>query len=131
MGVDFANVSADFLMVGARTVKDDTVYMDANRSSVDFPDTNLSASKTEKIKFFGFNLTASTTLTLEGTDAAEFSLDANTITAAQANAAEGKEITITFAPLTTAGEREAALRVTNATDNVSMVIPITGKGLEV
>lgn len=131
MGVDFANVDKEFLMVGARTVKDDTVYMDANRTTVDFPDTNLSASKTEKIKFFGFNLTASTTLTLEGTDAAEFSLDANTITAAQANAAEGKEITITFAPLTTAGEREAALRVTNATDNVSMVIPITGKGLEV
>lgn len=130
MGVDFANVDKEFLMVGARTVKDDTVYMDASRTTVDFPDTNLSATKTEKIKFFGFNLTASTTLTLEGTDASEFSLDVNTITAAQANAAEGKEVTITFAPLTTAGDRTAALRVTNATDNVSMVIPITGKGVE-
>lgn len=130
MGVDFANVSADFLMVGARTVKDDTVYMDTNRTAVAFPDTNLSASKTEKVKFFGFNLTAATTLSLEGTDASEFSLSANSISAANANASTGVEITITFAPLTTAGERTAALRVTNATDNVSMVIPITGKGVE-
>ena len=101
MGVDFANVSADFLMVGARTVKDDTVYMDANRSSVEFPDTDLSDTATQKVTFYGFNMTAATSLTLEGTDAEEFSLDANSISADDANEAEGVEITITFAPITT------------------------------
>lgn len=130
MGVDFANVSADFLMVGARTVKDDTVYMDANRSSVEFPDTDLSDTATQKVTFYGFNMTAATSLTLEGTDAEEFSLDANSISADDANEAEGVEITITFAPITTAGDRTAQLRVSNATDNVNMIIPITGKGVE-
>ena len=130
MGVDFANVSADFLMVGARTVKDDTVYMDANRSNVAFADTVLAATSTQKVKFYGFNMTAATSLTLEGTDAEEFSLDANSISADDANAAEGVEITITFAPPTTTGDRTAQLRVSNATDNVNMIIPITGKGVE-
>lgn len=130
MGVEFANVSEEFLMVGARTVKDDSVYMDVNAAVVNFPDTTLGATKTAKVKFFGFNLTASTALTLEGTDAAEFSINHNTITAANANDEDGYEVTITFAPTTTAGDRSAALRVTNATDNVSMVIPLSGKGVE-
>ena len=129
MGVDFANVDKEFLMVGARTVKDDSVYMDADKASVTFADTTLGQTKTDKVKFFGYNLTSSTILTLEGANAAEFSINHDTITAANANAAEGYEVTITFAPVTTAGDRTAALRVTNATDNVSIVIPISGKGV--
>lgn len=130
MGVDFANVEKEFLMVGARTVKDDSVYMDVNNTEVNFPDTNLGSTKTAKVKFFGFNMTAATALTLEGTNASEFSINHNSISAANANAADGYEVTITFAPITTAGDRTAALRVTNATDNVSMVIPLAGKGVE-
>lgn len=134
MGVDFANVSKEFLFTAARTVKDDTVYMEADASSVAFADTTLSQTKTAKVKLFGFNLTEATSLTLEGTDAEEFSLSngGNTISsvsAANANAEAGYEVTITFAPTTTAGSRTAALRITNSTDNVSMVIPITGKGV--
>lgn len=127
-GVDFANISKEFLMVGARTVKDDSVFMDADKSSVTFADTASNATKTATVKFFGFNLTEATSLTLEGTNAAKFSLSANSITAAQANAAAGKEITITFTPGAT-GSFTAALRVTNATDNVSIVIPLAGKGV--
>ena len=127
-GVDFANISKEFLMVGARTVKDDSVFMEADKSSVTFADTASNATKTATVKFFGFNLTEATSLTLEGTNAAKFSLSANSITAAQANAAAGKEITITFTPGAT-GSFTAALRVTNATDNVSIVIPLAGKGV--
>lgn len=127
-GVDFANISKDFLMVGARTVKDDSVFMDADKSSVTFADTASNATKTAKVKFFGFNLTEATSLTLEGTNAAKFSLSANSISAADANATAGKEITITFTPGAT-GSFTAALRVTNATDNVSIVIPLAGKGV--
>jgi len=127
-GVDFANISKDFLMVGARTVKDDSVFMDADKSSVTFADTASNATKTATVKFFGFNLTEATSLTLEGTNAAKFSLSANSISASDANAAAGKEITITFTPGTT-GSFTAALRVTNATDNVSIVIPLAGKGV--
>lgn len=128
MGVDFANVDKEFLMTAARTVKSDAVYMTTDKSSVTFADTASNATKTAKVKFFGFNMTEATSLTLEGTNAAKFSLSANSITAAQANAAAGKEITITFTPGAT-GSFNAALRVTNATDNVSIVIPLAGKGV--
>ena len=134
MGVDFANVSSDFLMVGSRTVKDESVYMDVDKTSVTFADTTLSATKTAKVKLFGFNLSAASSLTLEGTNASEFSLSDGTntissVSASDANGSTGYEVTITFAPLTTAGDRSAALRITNATDYVSIVIPIAGKGV--
>ena len=118
----------EFLFVGARTIKSSTVYMTSDTAKVAFADTASNATKTATVTFFGFNLTEATSLTLEGTNAAKFSLSAASITAAQANAADGKEITITFTPGAT-GSFTAALRVTNATDNVSMVIPITGKGV--
>ena len=134
MGVDFANVDKEFLFVGARTLKSSTVYMTSDTAKVAFADTTLSQTKTAKVKLFGFNLTAATSLTLEGTNASEFSLSDGTntissVSASDANGSTGYEVTITFAPLTTAGDRTAALRITNATDNVSIVIPITGKGV--
>lgn len=128
LGVDFANVDKQFLFVGARTIKSSTVFMTSDTAKVTFADTASNATKTATVKFFGFNLTEATSLTLEGTNAAKFSLSANSITAADANAAAGKAITITFTPGTT-GSFTAALRVTNSTDNVSMVIPLAGKGV--
>lgn len=128
MGVDFANVDKEFLFCAARTIKSDAVYMLTDVSSVTFADTASNATKTATVKFFGFNMTAATSLTLEGTNAAKFSLSANSISADDANAAAGKEITITFTPGAT-GSFTAALRVTNSTDNVSMVIPLAGKGV--
>lgn len=128
MGVEFSNIDKKYLMVAARTVKDDSVFMTADKGKVTFADTVSNATKTAKVKFYGFNMTEATTLTLEGTNAAKFSLSANSISADDANATAGKEITITFTPGAT-GSFAAALRVTNATDNVSMVIPLAGKGV--
>ena len=130
MGVDFANISKDFLMVGARTVADDSVYMDADKTSLVFEDTALDAESTATVKLFGFNMTASSDITVEGADKTEFTLSDDTVTADEANAAEGVEITVTFAPTTTAGARSAQIRVSNATDNVNIVIPINAKGVE-
>ena len=128
MGVDFANVDKEFLFVGARTIKSSTVYMNSDKAAIQFEDTTANATKTAKVKFFGFNLTEATSLTLEGTNAAKFSIDVDSISASDANASTGKEITITFAP-TAAGDCVAALRATNSTDNVSIVIPLAGKGV--
>ena len=102
--------------------------MTADKGRVTFADTASNATKTAKVKFYGFNMTEATTLTLEGTNAAKFSLSADSISASDANATVGKEITITFTPGAT-GSFVGALRVTNATDNVSMVIPLAGKGI--
>ena len=128
MGVEFSNISKKYLMVAARTVKDDSVFMTADKGRVTFANTASNATKTAKVKFYGFNMTEATTLTLEGTNAAKFSLSADSISASDANATVGKEITITFTPGAT-GSFVGALRVTNATDNVSMVIPLAGKGI--
>lgn len=130
MGVDFANIDKEFLMVGARTVADDSVYMDADKTTLVFEDTALAATSTAKVKLFGFNMTASSDITVEGADKTEFTLSDDTVTADEANAAEGVEITVTFAPTTTAGARSAQIRVSNATDNVNIVIPINAKGVE-
>lgn len=130
MGVEFANIDKEFLMVGARTVKDDSVYMDTDKTSVTFADTTLGQSKTATVKLLGFNLTATSDITVEGTNKSEFTLSADAVTADDANADEGEEITITFAPTNTAGDRNAQLRISNATDNVNIVIPLSGKGVE-
>ena len=128
MGVDFANVDKEFLFCAARTIKSDAVYMLTDKSSVAFADTSSASTKTATVKFFGFNMTAATSLTLEGTNAAKFSLSADSISASDANASAGAEITITFTPAAT-GSFVGALRATNSTDNVSIVIPLAGKGV--
>lgn len=128
MGVDFANVDKEYLFVAACSLKSKAVYMISDTAKVEFADTTANQTKTATVKFYGFNLSEATSLTLEGTNAAKFSISANSISASDANASGGKSITVTFAP-TAAGECTAALRVTNATDNVSMVIPLKGKGV--
>jgi len=130
MGVDFANIDKEFLFAASRTVKDDSVYMVTDPDTVEFDDTVLSASDTATVTLKGYNLTATSLLSLEGANASEFSLSANSVSAADANASTGAEITVTFSPITTAGDRTATLRVTNATDNVSMLIALKGKGVE-
>lgn len=129
LGVDFANIDKQFLFVGARTIKSSNVFMTSDTAKVTFADTTLGQTNTAKVKLFGFNMTASSELTVEGTDKSEFTLSANNVPAADANAESGVEITITFAPTTTAGARSAQLRVSNATDNVNIVIPLRGNGV--
>lgn len=129
MGVDFANIDSEFLFVAARTVVDDSVYMTTDKEKIVFDDTVLTESDTATINLQGFNMTAATDLAIEGTDKAMFSLSANTVSADDANAEGGADITVTFAPTTEAGPRTAQLRISNATDNVSIVVPLSGKGV--
>ena len=117
------------IFVAACTVKSSEVYLLADKARVEFADTVLTESKTATVKLFGFNLTDDTALTLEGANAAMFSLSANSVSAANANASAGYEVTVTFTPTTEAGLKTATLRVTNATDNVSMLVALKGKGV--
>lgn len=128
MGVDFANIEKEFLFVAARTVVDDSVYMVTDKEKIEFDDTVLTQSDTATINLQGFNMTAATDLSIEGTDKTMFSLSANTVSAADANAEGGADITVTFTPTTSAGEKTAQLRISNATDNVSIVVPLSGEG---
>ena len=128
MGVDFGNIEKEFLFAAARTVSDDTVYMVPDKSTITFEDTVLDASSTETVTLQGFNMTAATDLSLEGNDKAMFSLSADSVSADDANAEGGAEITITFTPTTEAGTKNAQLRISNATDNVNIIIPLQGEG---
>lgn len=128
LGVDFANIDKEFLFVGSRTVKSSAVYLVPSTDEIVFDDTALGSSDTATLNLKGFNLTSATLLSLEGTNAAMFSLSANSVSAADANGTSGNNITVTFSPTTSAGEKSAVLRVTNTTDNISMLIPLSGKG---
>jgi len=127
MGVEFNNVSKEFLFAASRTVKDDTVYMIADKDTITFDDTALNGSDTATLKLYGFNITAATSLTIEGTNSTMFSVSPDSVSASDANATAGKEVTLTFAPTTAAGVKSAKLRVTNTTDNISMLINLSGK----
>ena len=127
-GVEFASVDKEFLFVASRTVKSDEVYMVAESDKVVFDDTALSSSDTETLKVFGFNLTASSEVSIEGTNAAMFSSSVSTISADDANATAGKQLTLTFAPTTSAGVKKAVLHIKNVTDDVDLRIDLEGKG---
>lgn len=127
MGVDFANIDKEFLFVAARTVVDDSVYMVTDMEKIVFDETIVNQSDTATINLQGFNMTAATDLALEGANKAMFSLSANTVSADDANAEGGADITVTFTPTST-GDKTAQLRISNATDNVSIVVPLSGKG---
>ena len=129
MGVEFACIEPEFLFVASRTVKSDDVYMLSNMDEIVFDDTVLAASKTATVKLFGFNLTSATEVTVEGADAAMFTSSADSVSASDANAPEGKELTITFTPTTSAGNKTAVLHVKNTTDDVDLRIALKGKGL--
>lgn len=128
MGVEFACIEPEFLFVASRTVKSDDVFMLSDKDEVVFDDTVLTQSSTAKVKLYGFNMTAATEVTIEGTDAEMFASNANSVSAANANAAEGKELTITFTPTTSAGDKTAVLHVKNVTDDVDLRIILKGKG---
>ena len=75
----------------------------------------------------GFNLTAATGLSIEGDNASMFSTSVDSVSASDANAEDGKTVTVTFTPgAAEAGDYEATLRITNATDNVSMLVTLKG-----
>lgn len=130
MGVDFANIDKEFLFVASRTVKSDDVYLTTDVDEIEFNDTALSSSDTADITLFGFNLTAATAVTVEGTNAAMFSVSSASVSAADANATAGKTLTVTFSPTTAAGEKTATLRIKNETDDVDIRVALKGKATE-
>ncbi len=100
--------------------------IDASADAIDFNDTNVNEETTATINLQGRNLTAATTIEIEGTYAGDFEVSDESVAAAAANAAGGVDITVTFAP-TTAGDKTATLVIANKTDEIEMVIPLTGK----
>lgn len=100
--------------------------IDASADAIDFKDTNINEETTATINLQGRNLTAATTIEITGTDAGDFEVSDESLAAAAANAAGGVDITVTFAP-TTAGDKTATLVIANTTDEIEMVIPLTGK----
>lgn len=100
--------------------------IDASADAIDFNDTNVNEENTATINLQGRNLTAATTIGIEGTYAGDFEVSDESVAAADANAAGGVDITVTFAP-TTAGDKTATLVIANKTDEIGMVIPLTGK----
>ena len=129
MGVDFANIDKEFLFVASRSVKSDAVYLIADTDEVAFADTAVEASNTANINLKGFNMTSASLLSVEGDDADMFRLGVNTVSANDANAAEGKTVSITFSPTGEAGMKTAKLRITNATDNVNMLVALKGNAV--
>lgn len=97
-------------------------------NSIEFDDTELSSSDTATLNLRGHNLTGATAIEIEGTDAAMFSVSSASVSASDANASGGVDITVTFSPTTAAGDRTANLVITDETDNIELTIPLTGKG---
>ena len=80
-------------------------------------------AKTATVTVKGVALTANLTVAIAGDS--EFTKDVSSITASQANASAGKEITITYTP-TASGSHAAVLHITSATDDVDIAIPLLG-----
>ncbi len=123
LGVDFANIDKQYLFAASRKVKSDAVYMITDCDEIQLSGTTT----TGDIVLKGFNLTAATGLSIEGDNASMFSTSVDSVSASDANAEDGKTVTVTFTPgAAEAGEYEATLRITNATDNVSMLVTLKG-----
>jgi hypothetical protein len=127
-GCQFVSIDKEFLFAASRVVKSDDVYMVASADEIVFDDTALSASDTETITLFGFNLTSASTVSVEGTNAGMFSSSAASISADDGNATAGKTLTLTFSPTTSAGDKTAVLHIKNTTDDVDLRITLKGKG---
>ena len=95
----------------------------ATPSTAVFESTAPNATKTIKVNVKGVALTEGLTVAIAGDS--EFTIDIESITRAQANAAGGKDVTITYAP-TAAGSHAAVLTINGATDGVNIAIPVLG-----
>lgn len=119
LGVEFSHIEKEFLMVSSYTINDEDVYATVSDEDITIT-TTANTSKTATVKFFGHNLTSATAVTISG---AGLSVNHDTISAANANADSGYELTITF---TGAAAVEGTLRFTNATDDIDFTIDIKG-----
>ena len=100
-----------------------TLGCTATPASVVFESTAPNATKTAEVVVKGVALTANLTVEIAGDS--EFTKDVSSITKAQANAASGKTITLTYAPTAT-GTHAAVLHITGSTDGIDITIPVIG-----
>lgn len=103
-----------------------TIAVTTDKASVAFEDTVKNTTKTATVNVKGVALTAALTVAVVGDG--EITCSPASITAANANAAAGADITLTFAP-TAAGAKAAVLRITSSTDGIDISIPVIGTGL--
>lgn len=123
LGVQFSHIEKEFLMVASYTTKDEDVYALVDEEDVTFSDTAVGSTATKTVTLEGHNLTSSVAVTCTG----PFTASANTITAAQANAEGGKEVTVTFRP-TEVGDVEGTIQFYSATDDIDLIVKLSGKG---
>lgn len=119
LGVEFAHIEKEFLMVSSYTINDDDVYAAVSEEDITIT-TTANTSKTATVNFKGFNLTSATAVTINGTG---LTVSADTITAEAANAADGIDLTITFDGSEAV---EGVLRFTNATDDIDFTVNVKG-----
>lgn len=119
LGVEFAHIEKEFLMVASYNINDDDVYAAVSEEDITIT-TTANTSKTATVNFKGFNLTSATAVTINGTG---LTVSADTITAEAANAADGIDLTITFDGSEAV---EGVLRFTNATDDIDFTVNVKG-----
>ncbi len=119
MGVNFTSIDKDFLMTASYNLNDETVYATVSDEDIDTTGT-AGTDKTATVDFKGYNLTSSTAVTVSGTG---ITCDTSAITAEQANAENGKTVTVTFSKAA-AGTLEGTLRFTNATDDIDLTVDL-------
>ncbi len=119
MGVNFTRIDKEFLMTASYDLHDESVY-----ATVDPEEDSITATvndaETLEVTFQGYNLTSSVTVTVSGTG---LTSDTETITAEQANADNGKTVTLTYAPLA-AATGKGTVRFTSATDDIDLTVKL-------
>ena len=93
-------------------------YLEVNKSSLSFPETEIGDSPTQKFTLSGNSLTTDAVLAISGTNAGMFSVSPSIVTPTDGSISD-TEVTVTYTP-TEAGSHEATLTVssTGATDQV-------------
>lgn len=93
-------------------------YLEVNKSSLSFPETEIGNTSTQTFTLSGNSLTANAKLAITGTGAGMFSVSPSSVSPTDGTISD-KEVTVTYAP-TAAGSHEAILTVssTGATDKV-------------
>lgn len=119
LGVQFAHIEKEFLMVASYNINDTSVYATVSTEEIDTTGT-AGTNKTATVDFQGYNLTTATTVTVSGTG---ISCNVESVSASDANAEGGKTCTVTFASAN-AATISGTLRFTNATDDIDLTVDL-------
>lgn len=120
-GVQFESISPEVLMTASFSLVGDPALA-SDPEAVACDNTVVNATSTKTVVISGENLTGNVDLAVQG---AGFTLNAYTITKADAEAAGGKEITVTFAPL---AAQAYAGKIVAVGGGASLTINLTGTG---